>query len=73
MANAFKCDRCGRYYDNSTNYYKYNLSKYSETGKYLSFDLCNSCKDSLEEWMDKILLRKAFRKAKQHKEQEETE
>ena len=73
MANAFKCDRCGRYYDNSTNYYKYNLSKYSETGKYLSFDLCNSCKDSLEEWMDKILFRKAFRKAKQHKEQEGTE
>ena len=73
MANAFQCDRCGGYYDKSTNYYKYNLSKYSETGKYLSFDLCNSCKDSLEEWMDKILFRKAFRKAKQHKEQEETE
>ena len=73
MANAFQCARCGGYYNKSTSYYKYILSKYSETGKCHSFDLCNSCKDSLEEWMDKILLRKAFRKAKQHKEQEGTE
>jgi len=28
MADAFRCDRCGEYYDKSTNHYKYDLSKY---------------------------------------------
>lgn len=69
MAHAFQCDRCGGYYNKSTIYYKYNLSKYSETGNSRSFDLCNSCKDSLEEWMNRML----FRQEKQHREQEETE
>lgn len=69
MANAFQCDRCGGYYNKLTTYYKYNLSEYSKTGKPHSFDLCNSCKDSLEEWMNRML----FRQGNQHREQEETE
>lgn len=67
MASAFQCDRCGGYYDRSTSYYKYNLSKYSETGKYHSFDLCNSCKDSLEEWMNRML----FRQTEQNREEKD--
>ncbi len=69
MASAFQCDRCGGYYNESTNYYKYNLSEHSKTGKFYFFDLCNSCKDSLEEWMNRML----FRQEKQHREQEGTE
>lgn len=59
MANVFQCDRCGGYYD--------RLSKYSKTGEYHSFDLCNSCKDSLEKWMNKML----FRKAEQHRKEKD--
>jgi hypothetical protein len=32
-----------------------------------SFDLCNSCKDSLEEWMNKML----FRMAEQNREEKD--
>lgn len=68
MASAFRCDRCGGYYDKSTKYYKYNLSKYSETGKYHSFDLCNSCKDSLEEWLNDMLFRQEILQRKEKTE-----
>ena len=47
--DAYKCDRCGKYYDNSTTATGPTLCKSSKTR---ILDLCESCKKSLAEWLE---------------------
>lgn len=51
MASAYKCDRCGRYYKDSTSGIGYTLSKPSGW----KVDLCKKCKDSLTKWFEKYM------------------
>lgn len=49
MANAKKCDRCGKYYDGG----KRKLLIYDRTiNIQSSLDLCEKCETELEQWFD---------------------
>lgn len=54
MANAKKCDRCGGYFDISSNNFNrlslYNSYRTSDNGK--MFDLCPTCMANLRTWLD---------------------
>lgn len=49
MACAFKCDRCGKYYDDSTASIGPTLRKSQNTR---ILDLCKKCKASLTDWLN---------------------
>ena len=49
MACAFKCDRCGKYYDKSTLDTGLTLCKSKNTR---ILDLCKECKASLTDWLN---------------------
>lgn len=49
MACAFKCDRCGKYYDKSTLDKGPRLYKNKNT---TVLDLCEECKASLTDWLN---------------------
>ena len=54
MASARKCDRCGKYFDNSSHGFNHivlnNLNSISD--RYTkSLDLCPSCMDVLISWL----------------------
>lgn len=46
---VYKCDRCGRYYDDSTSSIGPTLCR---TPKHSILDLCKKCKDDLIKWLD---------------------
>lgn len=48
MALAKKCDRCGKFYDENINIMITFNHYYSGI-----LDLCPSCKDSFEKWLNK--------------------
>lgn len=49
MAKAYKCDRCGAYYDKSAKSIRYAKSNYAFTiGEY---DLCEKCAEEFETWL----------------------
>ena len=52
MANAKKCDRCGKYYDavDRTMYLFIGKPAYNNVT-----DLCDRCNDELERWYNKDL------------------
>lgn len=58
MANAKKCDRCGRLFEGSCIFpeleYNDRLREVciSEIGRLYNLDLCKECIDSFEEWFD---------------------
>ena len=49
--NAYKCDRCGKYYDDSTSLIGPTLYKSKNTRM---FDLCEECKASLTRWLTSV-------------------
>lgn len=50
MANAKKCDRCGKYYDvNDPTVYLYNGAPH----RYNPLDLRDECAADLKKWLDK--------------------
>ena len=50
--DAYKCDRCGRYYDENRPWSKETLYlKRHKDGGIL--DLCENCNDSLTKWFNK--------------------
>ena len=57
---AFKCDRCGKFYDNNNeDYFKKEnehlrllLIKDCHPYQEMKYDLCNECKKSLSEWLN---------------------
>ena len=59
MADAKKCDRCGKYYSNPISYPVINLVDESEMqiwdigNNRDTVDLCPSCWDSFEKWWNK--------------------
>lgn len=70
MGCAFKCDRCGKYYDKSTLETGPRLYKNKNT---TVLDLCEECKESLTNWLaspmdkskenetiERFILRRAF-------------
>lgn len=50
MSNAYKCDRCGAYYDEETTG-EYNITETKMIGA-REQDLCDECQDDLDEFMD---------------------
>lgn len=49
MANAKKCDRCGKYYDkNDRKMWLYNASPDARN----ALDLCDECVTELKKWFD---------------------
>ncbi len=61
MASAYKCDRCGTFYD-SSDIFKYDGTEDSEAWRYTlvkdchpypdhNIDLCPACKVMLYEWI----------------------
>lgn len=51
MADAKKCDRCGKYYDNcSPKYYMGDYKTFVMHQDY--FDLCEECESELEQWFE---------------------
>lgn len=54
MADAKKCDRCGKYYDKNDRkmlLYNYQGKRYDK-----AFDLCPGCVTELERWFNKDVL-----------------
>lgn len=54
MASASKCDRCGKYFDNSShgfNRITLNNSNIIDNRKDKKLDLCPSCMDVLISWL----------------------
>ena len=50
MANAKKCDRCGKYYDkNDHKIWLYTASPDARN----ALDLCDECVTELKKWLDK--------------------
>ena len=54
MADAKKCDRCGKYYDENDR--KLWLYNYQGMRNNKSFDLCLECATDLERWFNKDVL-----------------
>ena len=61
MAEAFKCDRCGKFYTKCGDNASYKVAKFVtnsiiETGwpKYKTLDLCLDCGASLAEWCESV-------------------
>lgn len=54
MSLAKKCDRCGNFYDENINIMiAFNWDKKDHYYANKSLDLCPSCKDSFEKWLNK--------------------
>ena len=62
MALAKKCDRCGKFYDeynfakddkNINGIMTLNLDEHDDYYAHDPLDLCPSCKDSFEKWLNK--------------------
>lgn len=57
MANAKKCDRCGKYYDKCPNvktingYKVLGIKIFTSYGPYLELDLCEKCIDDLYDFL----------------------
>lgn len=47
----YKCDRCGKHYDEKNYTSEYEVLKKSRTGFPLSLDLCPECQKKLDEFM----------------------
>lgn len=47
----FKCDRCGKSYEEKNYSSEYSVSKKSSIGFSLSLDLCPECQMELDEFM----------------------
>lgn len=60
MAEAFKCDRCGRFYTKYSDSYivSYKVAKIVENcivkDTYKELDLCLDCSESLAEWCKSV-------------------
>lgn len=51
MADAYKCDRCGVYYENN-NFGYYGVTRLVKGNiPHLSYDLCDECIKSFEKWL----------------------
>ena len=54
MALAKKCDRCGKFYDENINIMiAFNWDDQDRYYANKPLDLCPSCKDSFEKWLNK--------------------
>lgn len=82
MADAMKCDRCGKYYeiDDKNNSFKHHSRIYNvfdfnllTTDRANRIDLCPDCQDAFEEWMknktdwDMIALETTVKNIKENK------
>lgn len=55
MAEAKKCDRCGKYYEYTTKYTRLVHKEYVRGVGYrlkCSYDLCDECRDDLYKFMN---------------------
>lgn len=59
MANAKRCDRCGKFYMNDDSRFKSRgiyvdyISLISKNGSVIDkYDLCNNCLEHLVKWLD---------------------
>jgi hypothetical protein len=50
MSRAYKCDRCGAYYEGSARRILYTSSTGAET--YGTYDLCRECVGEFNEWLE---------------------
>lgn len=48
MATAFKCDRCGGFFEEIDDSVQYFVSRYDTE----DVDLCNDCLKKLEKWIE---------------------
>lgn len=58
MAEAFKCDRCGKFYTKYGDNVSYKVAKIVENcvvkDTYKELDLCPDCSASLAEWCEAV-------------------
>ena len=61
MAEAFKCDRCGKFYQKYGDKVSYKIGKIVEKDiepgycpRYKELDLCLDCRASLAEWCESV-------------------
>ena len=52
MANAKKCDRCGKLYEIPRESHKIGVSRDTNKSGYKFMDLCPDCQSSLEDWIE---------------------
>lgn len=57
MANAYKCDRCGRYYEGRSSIKNYVIQDFRNRDGDMchAVDLCPECRDRMNEIIDKFL------------------
>lgn len=58
MAEAFKCDRCGKFYTECGDDVSYKIAKIVESSivrtNYKTLDLCPYCRESLAKWYESV-------------------
>lgn len=52
MANAYKCDRCGAFYEGSTSRRKWNIAKDNHPYGLLHLDICDDCYSEFVKFMN---------------------
>ena len=54
MSRALKCDRCGGYFDRSSNGYNQTMvdNSYAIGNRLKAFDICPTCMKQFMQWMD---------------------